>query len=92
MNSLSSLFPVHFYNYVDDCLSLAIYPRARYSSEYGYQSWPSYNTLKAISDPVEDLFYGTDFFHHREHHAGGSYLIYSGVILALKLGGRGSGF
>lgn len=61
---------VHFYNYVDDCLSLAIYPRARYSSEYGYQSWPSYNTLKAISDPVEDLFYGTDFFHHREHHAG----------------------
>lgn len=60
---------VHYYNYIDDCLDYTIYPHTRYSSEYGYQSWPSYYTLARVSDPDTDLVYGSQFFYHREHHS-----------------------
>jgi beta-mannosidase len=61
---------VHYYNYDGDCLNYNIFPSTRYASEYGYQSWPSYHTLKKIAIPSEDLYYRSQFFQHREHHEG----------------------
>ncbi|KAK2162053.1 hypothetical protein LSH36_105g04043 [Paralvinella palmiformis] len=60
---------IHYYNYEDDCLDHNIYQPARYSSEYGYQSWPAHSTLSKVS-ASGDLVYGSDFINHRQHHFG----------------------
>ena len=40
---------VHFYDYVTDCWNWRTFPKARFVSEYGYQSWPSFSTLEKVS-------------------------------------------
>ena len=40
---------VHFYDYVSDCWNWRTFPKARFVSEYGYQSWPSFSTLEKVS-------------------------------------------
>ncbi|EPY78481.1 beta-mannosidase-like protein [Camelus ferus] len=39
---------VHFYDYTGDCWDWTIFPKARFASEYGYQSWPSFSTLEKV--------------------------------------------
>ncbi|KAG8519394.1 Beta-mannosidase, partial [Galemys pyrenaicus] len=36
----------HFYDYTQDCWDWRVFPKARFVSEYGYQSWPSFSTLE----------------------------------------------
>ncbi|CAN9501998.1 unnamed protein product [Ophioblennius macclurei] len=62
---------VHFYSYLHDCWDWTAFPRARFTSEYGFQSWPSFSTLQPISQP-EDWSYDSDFSSHRQHHADGN--------------------
>nr|XP_044622329.1 beta-mannosidase isoform X3 [Equus asinus] len=62
---------VHFYDYISDCWNWKIFPKARFVSEYGYQSWPSFSTLEKISSE-EDWSYGSRFSLHRQHHADGN--------------------
>lgn len=38
----------HYYNYLSDCWDWTTYPRARFASEYGFQSWPSFSTLAQV--------------------------------------------
>ncbi|EEY61220.1 beta-mannosidase, putative [Phytophthora infestans T30-4] len=40
---------VHFYDYNSDCQDYRMYPRARFVSEFGFQSWPSAASLHDVS-------------------------------------------
>ena len=37
---------MHFYDYASNCVDPAIYPRARFVSEFGFQSYPSFFVYK----------------------------------------------
>lgn len=43
----------HFYSYTDDCWDWRNFPRTRFASEYGFQSWPSFSTLRPVSPESE---------------------------------------
>ncbi|XP_016079086.1 PREDICTED: beta-mannosidase [Miniopterus natalensis] len=62
---------VHFYDYLSDCWDWKIFPKARFASEYGYQSWPSFTTLEKVSSR-EDWSYESRFSYHRQHHENGN--------------------
>uniref|UniRef100_UPI00398ECDF8 beta-mannosidase isoform X2 n=1 Tax=Pristiophorus japonicus TaxID=55135 RepID=UPI00398ECDF8 len=57
---------VHYYNYNADCWDWTKFPKARFTSEYGFQSWPSFSTLERVSSP-EDWNYNSSFVSHRQH-------------------------
>nr|XP_057933509.1 beta-mannosidase isoform X2 [Doryrhamphus excisus] len=61
----------HFYSYRHDCLDWRAFPRTRFASEYGFQSWPSFSTLQPVSVP-EDWSYNSTFSSHRQHHLDGN--------------------
>ncbi|XP_053192231.1 beta-mannosidase [Scomber japonicus] len=61
----------HFYSYVLDCWDWRTFPRTRFASEYGFQSWPSLSTLWPVSI-TEDCDYSSNFTSHRQHHADGN--------------------
>ncbi|KAM4811426.1 beta-mannosidase [Urocitellus parryii] len=62
---------VHFYDYHSDCWDWKVFPKARFVSEYGYQSWPSFSTLQTVSSE-KDWFYKSNFSFHRQHHQHGN--------------------
>uniref|UniRef100_A0A2K6U8R4 Beta-mannosidase n=1 Tax=Saimiri boliviensis boliviensis TaxID=39432 RepID=A0A2K6U8R4_SAIBB len=62
---------VHFYDYISDCWNWKVFPKARFASEYGYQSWPSFSTLEKVSS-TEDWSFNSKFSLHRQHHADGN--------------------
>ncbi|XP_074621732.1 beta-mannosidase-like [Acropora palmata] len=62
---------VHFYDYKMDCWNLTGYPKPRFASEYGFQSYPSFETLAKVSLP-EDWSYNSAFMNHRQHHGNGN--------------------
>lgn len=41
---------VHFYDKSNNCLDPALYPRAKFISEYGYQSYPSFSVYKQYTE------------------------------------------
>lgn len=45
-----------------------IYPIPRFSSEYGFQSYPSYSSLKKITSNESNLAIGSKFLKGRQHH------------------------
>ncbi|CAJ1074597.1 beta-mannosidase [Xyrichtys novacula] len=61
----------HFYSYTSDCWDWTAFPRTRFASEYGFQSWPSFSTLQAVS-VEEDWNVTSHFFSHRQHHEDGN--------------------
>ncbi|XP_077996660.1 beta-mannosidase-like [Glandiceps talaboti] len=58
---------VHFYDYTSDCWDVGIYPKPRFASEYGYQSWPSFETIQKVSLEEDWNYYG-NFSSYRNHH------------------------
>ncbi|XP_029683951.1 beta-mannosidase [Takifugu rubripes] len=61
----------HFYSYLLDCWDWRTFPRTRFASEYGFQSWPSFSTLQPVS-LREDWSYSGRFASHRQHHESGN--------------------
>ncbi|NXY81873.1 MANBA mannosidase, partial [Alcedo cyanopectus] len=61
----------HFYDYSSDCWNWTLYPRTRFASEYGFQSWPSFSTIQKVST-TEDWSYTSNFSLHRQHHENGN--------------------
>lgn len=55
-----------------DCWNIEGYPKPRFASEYGFQSYPSFETLAKVSLP-EDWSYNSAFMDHRQHHGNGTY-------------------
>ena len=49
-----------------------IQPDRRFASEYGFQSWPSLDTLRSVSVPDEDWKLGSKWARHRQHHGNGT--------------------
>nr|XP_003410544.1 beta-mannosidase isoform X1 [Loxodonta africana] len=62
---------VHYYSYSSDCWNWELFPKARFVSEYGYQSWPSFSTLEKVSSK-EDWSFRSKFSLHRQHHEHGN--------------------
>ncbi|XP_022090412.1 beta-mannosidase-like [Acanthaster planci] len=62
---------VHYYNYAADCWDVSVYPKPRFASEYGFQSWPSFDTLRPVSKEG-DWALNSSFSEHRQHHANGN--------------------
>jgi hypothetical protein len=54
----------HYYNYGGDCLDVRVYPRSKFVSEFGFQSYPSFSVLKEVSAP-EDWAYDSAFANYR---------------------------
>ncbi|NXS74680.1 MANBA mannosidase, partial [Pandion haliaetus] len=61
----------HFYDYSNDCWNWTVYPKTRFASEYGFQSWPSFSTIEKASS-TEDWSYTSNFSLHRQHHENGN--------------------
>jgi len=62
---------VHYYNYGADCWDVTTFPRPRFASEYGFQSFPSYLSLKPVSS-ADDWTFMSPFMLHRQHHGNGN--------------------
>lgn len=62
---------VHFYDYGDDCSNVTIYPRARFVSEFGFQSHSSFISYSAISEP-QDWAPDSELFQFRQRHPEGN--------------------
>uniref|UniRef100_A0A8C1XD14 Beta-mannosidase n=1 Tax=Cyprinus carpio TaxID=7962 RepID=A0A8C1XD14_CYPCA len=61
----------HFYSYYKDCWDWTAFPRTRFASEYGFQSWPSLSTLSKVS-VSSDWDFSSNFSAHRQHHEDGN--------------------
>jgi beta-mannosidase len=60
----------HFYDYSNDCTDVNHFPRARFVSEYGQQSWPSYRALEPLTIS-EDRGQESEFSLYRQRHPDG---------------------
>ncbi|XP_014472707.1 PREDICTED: beta-mannosidase [Dinoponera quadriceps] len=58
---------VHYYNYLKNGWDVSQYPRTRFCSEYGFQSWPSVYTMITAAETAKDLSMDSDFIKHRQH-------------------------
>ncbi|KAL3656890.1 hypothetical protein V7S43_018229 [Phytophthora oleae] len=65
---------VHFYDYNSDCQDYEMYPRARFISEFGFQSWPSAASLHDVSSQQdwESFQAFWKFLKYRERHENGT--------------------
>ncbi|XP_016127701.1 beta-mannosidase-like [Sinocyclocheilus grahami] len=61
----------HYYSYYKDCWDWTAFPRTRFASEYGFQSWPSLSTLSKVS-VSSDWDFRSNFSAHRQHHEDGN--------------------
>lgn len=59
------------YDYTDDCSDVSLYPRGKFIGEYGWQSYPSLETLKAATIP-EDWDNNSTVMNSRQHHPKGN--------------------
>ncbi|XP_062903035.1 beta-mannosidase isoform X1 [Mobula hypostoma] len=75
---------VHYYNYCKDCLDWTYFPKPRFASEYGFQSWPSFSTLERVSS-AEDWNFNSSFVNHRQHQTTGNALLLRQIELHFKL-------
>ncbi|XP_072898425.1 beta-mannosidase isoform X2 [Hemitrygon akajei] len=75
---------VHYYNYCKDCLDWTYFPKPRFASEYGFQSWPSFSTLERVSS-AEDWNFNSSFVNHRQHQTAGNALLLKQIQLHFKL-------
>ncbi|XP_057338531.1 beta-mannosidase [Microplitis mediator] len=68
---------IHYYNYLANGWDINIYPKPRFSSEYGFQSLPSIYGLKPMVKSIQDLRLNSEFLEHRQHLPGGNELLTS---------------
>ena len=54
----------HYYDYTGDCLDTRVYPRSKFVSEFGFQSYPSFNVLKNVT-AAEDRSYTSSMMNYR---------------------------
>ncbi|KAM6429747.1 beta-mannosidase [Rhynochetos jubatus] len=74
----------HFYDYSSDCWNWTVYPKTRFASEYGFQSWPSFSTIEKVSS-TEDWSYTSNFSLHRQHHENGNNQMLQQIAYHFKL-------
>jgi len=62
---------VHFYNYDCDCEDPASYPQARFISEFGFQTMPSFLTYRPVSEQ-QDWNANSTLVRYRQRHEDGN--------------------
>lgn len=62
---------VHHYDYLTDSFDWTVYPNTRFASEYGFQSYPSFNALTSISPQADWKYPLTSNILHRQHRLTG---------------------
>ncbi|XP_045208111.2 beta-mannosidase-like isoform X1 [Mercenaria mercenaria] len=75
---------IHEYNYLVPFYDPSQFRIPRMSSEYGLQSFPSYETLEAVYD-IHDMDYWSDLNDYRNHHPFGNVEMMAEAIQYLKL-------
>ena len=63
---------MHYYNYDADCSDVATLPRARFISEFGFQSLPSLYTWADVTRPDEDWHWNSTLMQYRQRHPDGN--------------------
>ncbi|XP_059478793.1 beta-mannosidase [Neocloeon triangulifer] len=64
---------IHYYNYLADGWDPAVYPRTRFASEFGFQSYPSMWALRQdVAAGDLDLGLNSEIINQRQHHPGGN--------------------
>ncbi|KAK9882764.1 hypothetical protein WA026_023186 [Henosepilachna vigintioctopunctata] len=76
---------VHTYLYEFDGFNPNIYPIPRFSSEYGFQSYPSFSTLLKASENESNLVIGSEFLQHRQHHPVGDVQLEQEILYQMDL-------
>jgi len=67
---------LHFYSYDADCTNVSKFPSPRFASEYGYQSLPSLETWRSVSEAdLGDWHPLSPLMQHRQHKADGNNFI-----------------
>ncbi|XP_065350336.1 beta-mannosidase [Cloeon dipterum] len=80
---------IHFYIYLSDGWDPAIYPRTRFASEFGFQSFPSMWALNQdISINDLDLGLNSEIINQRQHHPNGNFELTYQVESRLLPGGQ----
>jgi beta-mannosidase len=62
---------VHYYNLDGDCLNVSAYPRARWVTEHGWESFPSFFTLAPTLGGPEDYGFNSSMVASRQQHPPG---------------------
>lgn len=62
---------MHYYNYNADCEDFAIFPAARFISEFGFQSMPSFLAYEEVTNP-SDWSVESDLILYRQRHENGN--------------------
>uniref|UniRef100_T1J4G7 beta-mannosidase n=1 Tax=Strigamia maritima TaxID=126957 RepID=T1J4G7_STRMM len=75
---------VHFYIYIGDTWNWKAFPIPRFTSEFGFQSWSSFETLQSVSEP-EDWDYDSKFSSSRQHHLLGNNEMYLGILNHMRI-------
>ena len=63
---------LHHYDYESDCRDWSNFPKTRFASEFGFQSW---STLSSIYGAIQDktnLKINSTWLDHRNHHSNGN--------------------
>ncbi|XP_055949322.1 beta-mannosidase-like [Argiope bruennichi] len=76
---------VHFYDYFGSEWNPDTYPRARFVSEYGFQSFPSFESLANVSNPQDWQYPLNDAMKHRQHHMFGNLQMDSMILKHFRL-------
>jgi len=56
---MNIIFKYSSYDYTDLCTDVTKFPRPRFASEFGFQSYPSFETMKEIS--IAEVVYYLQF-------------------------------
>uniref|UniRef100_H2YWC5 Beta-mannosidase n=1 Tax=Ciona savignyi TaxID=51511 RepID=H2YWC5_CIOSA len=75
---------VHYYNYNDNCLDWTKFPKTRFASEYGFQSWPSFEAIQQVSEP-QDWTITSNWSEHRNHHGSGNQEMLSQISMHFQI-------
>ena len=62
---------VHVYNYTANCWDPEVFPKPRFASEYGYQSYPSVESFEKVS-VLSDRVWNSTLMFYRQHHQDGN--------------------
>jgi len=77
---------MHYYNYDADCSDIATLPRARFVSEFGFQSLPSLHTLAPVLDASQgDYGWNSSMMFYRQRHPQGNEQLRAQMALHFQL-------
>ena len=76
---------IHRYDYSSLCSDVSKFPRPRFVSEYGFQSYPSLLSLQQVMNGVTDVGNDSPFMRHRQHHPDGNAELAKQVMMHFNL-------